>query len=119
MPTPLSLAPLRSLPLLGLIALAGCSSKADHVKSAPPGTHFPAPERAAPTGYAAGQAVHIDWEGTWYAGHVVEVGAGATAGQYKIHYDGWADSWDEWVTPEKLRLPSAGVATGSRPGARS
>ena len=107
------------LPFLALVALlaggAGCPSEPDII-SAPPGTHVPAPPpAAAPSGYTAGQPVHISWGGTWYAGRVLDVGAGETAGQYRIHYDGWADSWDAWVTPDKLRLPSAGVATGSRP----
>ncbi len=98
--------------LCALLALfSGCTSDAT---SAPPGTHVPV-SVSVPAVYTASQEVHIEWGGTWYAGHVLEVGAGETAGQYKIHYDGWADSWDTWVTPDKLRLPSAGVATGSRP----
>lgn len=24
---------------------------------------------------------------------------------YKIHYPGWADEWDEWVTRDRLRWP--------------
>ena len=114
-------ASLRRLPLLAaavLLSGAGCPSESDPVTSAPPGTHVPAPPpapTAAPAVYTAGEPVHINWSGTWYVGRVLNVGAGEYAGQYRIHYDGWADSWDAWVTPEKLRLPSAGVATGSRP----
>ncbi len=121
MPARTSAGPLRLFPLAVLVALTGCASNADSVTSAPTGTHVPAPAAAVaePAPYAAGQAVHVDWEGTWYAGHVVEVGAGPNEGRYKVHYDGWAASWDEWVTPDKLRLPSAGVATGSRPARSS
>ena len=115
-------ASLRRLPLLALAAAvllsgAGCPLEPGPT-SAPPGTHVAAPPpapTAAPAAYTAGQPVHINWAGTWYAGRIVDVGAGETAGQYRIHYDGWADSWDEWVTPDRLRLPSAGIATGSRP----
>ena len=39
----------------------------------------------------------------------LDVGTGENSGQYRIHYDGWSDSWDTWVTPDLLRLPSAGV----------
>ncbi|MEJ7610584.1 MAG: hypothetical protein WKF88_05330 [Ferruginibacter sp.] len=39
--------------------------------------------------------------GTWYAGEIKEV----NAGKYKIHWNGYSDSWDEWLTTDKLRVP--------------
>jgi hypothetical protein len=30
-------------------------------------------------------------------------------GQVRVHYDGWSDAWDEWVTPDRTRVvPKAG-----------
>ena len=26
-------------------------------------------------------------------------------GKYKVHYDGWEDRWDEWVTRSRVRWP--------------
>lgn len=106
----------RRLSLLALAALlvggAGCPSESGPT-SAPPGTHAPAPppEPAAQVTYTTGDALQISWEGSWYAGHVVEV----ADGRYKVHYDGWADNWDEWVATDRLRPTDAGPATGSRP----
>jgi RNA binding activity-knot of a chromodomain len=27
--------------------------------------------------------------------------------RYYIHYTGWANSWDEWVGPDRIRMPVA------------
>ncbi|HEX9953157.1 MAG TPA: hypothetical protein VGB53_15410 [Rubricoccaceae bacterium] len=105
----------RLLALLTLAALltgAGCPSESGPT-SAPPGTHVPAPPSApdARDNYTTGDSLQINWHGSWYAGHVVEV----ADGRYKVHYDGWADSWDEWVALDRLRSADAGPVTGSRP----
>ncbi len=53
-------------------------------------------------GYVAGQAVEVLWNGTWYASSIVRVNGNGT---YRIHYTGWADSWDEDVGPDRIRRP--------------
>lgn len=58
---------------------------------------------ATATTYAKGQKVQVLWKGTWYASTILEVGADANAGKYKIHYDGWGNEWDEWVTPDRIK----------------
>lgn len=58
-----------------------------------------APAGSADGTYAAGDAVQILWEGQWYPGRVLE----ADGSRYKIRYDGYDESWDEWVTSERLR----------------
>ncbi len=68
-------------------------------RGAPPGDALPTPVAAG--AYAAGDAVQIEWNGTWYAGRILEV-AGA---RYKITYDGYSSSWDEWVDVSRLRRP--------------
>lgn len=52
--------------------------------------------------YAVGQAVEVLWNGTWYASTIV---AANPNGTYRIHYTGWADSWDEDVGAERIRRP--------------
>jgi hypothetical protein len=60
--------------------------------------------------FVAGSKVEIDYFGRWYSGYVMEV----KGDQYKIHYDGYGDNWDTWVTKEKLRaVGSSGNKTAS------
>jgi hypothetical protein len=67
----------------------------------------------APT---VGSKVEILWGGTWYKGSVVE----EKGEQYKVHYDGWDSSWDEWVKKDRLRTPQtqSTATTGSMAGQR-
>lgn len=51
--------------------------------------------------FKKGQWVEIYWGGKWWKGRILAVDD--VAGKYKVHYDGWGDNWDEWVTPEKVR----------------
>jgi CHAT domain-containing protein/Tfp pilus assembly protein PilF len=50
-----------------------------------------------------GDHVEVEWKGDWYQAQVIEI----NAQQYKIHYDGYASSWDEWVDPARIRAVSA------------
>jgi hypothetical protein len=54
---------------------------------------------------AAGAKVEVQWGGTWYPAEVMAVNGGST----RIHYTGWASSWDEWVPPARIR-PSSTLA---------
>ena len=45
----------------------------------------------------------VEWHGTWWAAEVVKT----NGDRYYIHYTGWANSWDEWVGPDRIRLPVA------------
>jgi hypothetical protein len=51
--------------------------------------------------WAKGQGVEIFWGNKWWKGRILAVDE--ANGKYKVHYDGWGDNWDEWVTPDKLR----------------
>lgn len=55
----------------------------------------------ADTTWRAGDAALIEWRGDWYPGRITVV----EAGRYRIRYDGWGESWDEWVTTARLRRP--------------
>ncbi len=56
----------------------------------------------------AGDAIDVLWNGTWYSATVLE----ARANGYKIHYNGWASSWDEVVGSDRVR-----ASGGKKPGA--
>ena len=49
--------------------------------------------------FKAGDKNEVLSNGTWYKADVLE----AKDGSYKIHYDGWTSTWDEWVTVAKMR----------------
>lgn len=53
--------------------------------------------------YEVGQKVEVEWHGTWYPAVVIEAGQG----QWKIHYDGYGDDWDEWVGPDRIKASGA------------
>lgn len=47
----------------------------------------------------AGERLEVQWKKDWYRAQVVD----SRGEQLKIHYVGYADSWDEWVGPERIR----------------
>lgn len=49
--------------------------------------------------YRACQKVEVEWGSTWWAAEVLQV----RGNQYYIHYTGWNNSWDEWVTECRIR----------------
>lgn len=100
----------RSLPLLLVFLFAAVPQAACQVSEpappvpAPPGrASAPSPEREARGEYRAGDPVEIEWKGGWYRGHVLE----AEAERFKVGYDGYSDTWDEWVGAERLRRVAA------------
>ncbi len=46
-------------------------------------------------------AAEVNWKGEWIPAIVLET----KEGKYRIHYAGFDDSWDEWVTKERIRFP--------------
>lgn len=50
-------------------------------------------------GFSAGDEVEVKWKGSWYPASVLET----KGNKYKIHYDGYSDSWDEWIDPSRIR----------------
>src|SRR5205809_1009679 len=51
-----------------------------------------------------GDPVHIEWQGVWLPGEVLEVQADD---RVRIRYRGWPSNWDEVVARERLRLEAA------------
>src|SRR6266850_4991067 len=61
-------------------------------------THVVAQEKS----WKPGDRVEVEWKGDWYQAEVIEV----KGNQYKVHYDGYASSWDEWVDTSRVRIPA-------------
>jgi hypothetical protein len=61
--------------------------------------------------YAAGQLVDVNWNGSWWQCRVLS----RTGNLYRIHYLGWASSWDENVTTSRMRAFSGKAKRGSGP----
>jgi hypothetical protein len=55
-----------------------------------------------PATLVPGSPVQIFWHQGWFGGHVVRV---ERSGLVRVHYDGYADSWDESVPSSRLRAP--------------
>lgn len=57
------------------------------------------------------EKVQIESNGAWYDGKILKV----EGNKYFVTYEGWSDSWDEWVGIERLKgyaAASAPVAPG-------
>lgn len=48
-----------------------------------------------------GGQVEVLWKGTWYPSTIKQVGA--KGAKYYIHYNGYGNSWDEWVGLTRIR----------------
>jgi len=47
------------------------------------------------------EKIQIEHNGSWYDGTILKVNA--AEGQYYVSYDGWSDSWNEWVGVERIK----------------
>ena len=45
------------------------------------------------------QKIKVESSGSWYDATILKI----DGDKYFIHYDGWADSWDEWVGKERMK----------------
>jgi CHAT domain-containing protein/Tfp pilus assembly protein PilF len=43
--------------------------------------------------------VEVEWKGDWYQAQIIQV----QGNRYKVHYDGYENSWDEWVDNNRIR----------------
>lgn len=49
--------------------------------------------------YHVGSRVEVNWQGKWYPARVLRIERGA----HLIHYIGYDDRWDEWVSADRIR----------------
>ena len=59
--------------------------------------------------FTVNQKVEVLWKGRWYKATVLTVKGNA----YKIHYDGYASSWDETVPKNRIRNINTESKTGA------
>lgn len=73
------------------------------------------PARPAGGGkYKVGDKVELHSGLSWYPASIKQM----RGDQYFVHYDGWSDTWDEWVGPERLRRPGQVTDDGDTAGSR-
>lgn len=51
------------------------------------------------TAQKVNEKIQIESSGSWYDGTILKV----NGDQYFVSYDGWGDSWNEWVPVSRLR----------------
>ncbi|CAN5707577.1 hypothetical protein BH23GEM3_BH23GEM3_08770 [soil metagenome] len=61
--------------------------------------------------YKVGDAVSIQWSASWWPGRVLAV----EGERYRIRYDDYDSSWDEWVTAARLRRPESAARPSPTP----
>ena len=49
--------------------------------------------------YPVGTQVVVEWRGSWWPAKIIE----SKEGVWKINYDGYDSSWDEWVGAERIK----------------
>lgn len=62
--------------------------------------------------WKVGDQVEVKYGGRWWDATILEIGSG----QYKIRYDGYNSSWDEWKTPAEIRPRPASAIKGGQGG---
>ncbi|MDP1588466.1 MAG: hypothetical protein Q8M07_12020 [Prosthecobacter sp.] len=72
-----------------------------------------APAAAPKAGYQLNERIEVSTTGTWDKATVIEVGTagGAHEGEYKVHFDGYAASYDRWLLPVYFRKVAGGAPT--------
>ena len=63
-----------------------------------------------PRMYPVALAVEAEWHGRWWPAHITDT----RLGLHQVHYDGFTDVWDEWVSSRRLRVPGAAPAAPRR-----
>ena len=65
------------------------------------------------TGFSVGDVVEVEWNGSWYKANILEV----KDGKYKVHYEGYDNSYDEEVGMDRIRkLSQTAVSNSSESG---
>jgi len=49
--------------------------------------------------YNVGDKIMVEWKGSWWPASIIAV----DGKKWKINYDGYNSSWDEWVTAERIK----------------
>ncbi len=87
-----------------------------YFRKAAPGSSAPAKPAVA---YELNERIEVNTLGSWDKAVVIEVGkaGGEHEGEYKVHYDGYAASYDRWLRGVYFRKVAGGAPAGSAPAA--
>lgn len=77
----------------------------------------PAPIIAKTAAYALNERIQVNTTGSWDKATIIEVGTAGSGheNEFKVHYDGYAASYDRWLLPVYFRKVDGGVPTTSAP----
>ena len=50
--------------------------------------------------YRVGDHILVDWRGGFYPAVIVGIEG---ASRYRVHYDGYGDDWEEWISPVRIQ----------------
>lgn len=53
------------------------------------------------TGFKTGDQVMVKWKGSWWPAEIIKVRKSNRP--YRIHYDGYSKSWDEWIGDNRIK----------------
>lgn len=53
----------------------------------------------AASSFSKNENIKVEWHGSWYPATIEKV----DNGKFFIHYTGYENSWDEWVTPARMK----------------
>ncbi len=69
--------------------------------------------------YQLGEHIEVNTMGSWDKATIIEAGTADHAGEFKVHYEGWASSFDRWLSPVYFRKGTASAPSASTPQALS
>lgn len=74
---------------------------------------------AAPASYQLNENIEVSTTDAWDKATIIEVGTagGPHEGEYKVHFAGYAASYDRWSQPIYFRKVAAGAAPAAAPKA--
>jgi hypothetical protein len=52
--------------------------------------------------FRTGTNVEVNWQGRWYPAKILK----DQQGRHLVHYSGYDDSWNEWVSDHRIRRPA-------------
>lgn len=87
--------------LFATLAVNGCCNSSESAKD----SSVTAQKGPQTNSYAKGERVQVIWKGKLYLAEIIAV---VGANQYKIHYEGYGNDWDEVIGPDRIQGRAGG-----------
>ena len=68
--------------------------------------------------YHVGQKVEI-YNIKWYPGYIISIGTGNYSGDYYVHYDGFSDASNQYISERNIQLPTVNKPDNYKDGPRN